>query len=166
MPSFFGSELDALPIHDVSGVPHASLVPGKGRMCGPDEKMDRLFDTVDVLITAGEVTEALDFETASPGFGFTTQPSHLSTVLWMAIKIDDLVPRRIETRRFHVREQPDTGILVRVFPSSAPAAAGVGEPDSPSLPPGDLPPPPALQHPAGSSCRGVSEAPLGAGARS
>lgn len=32
----FRSELDALPIHEVSGVPHASLVPGKAHMCGHD----------------------------------------------------------------------------------------------------------------------------------
>ena len=32
----FRAELDALPIHEVSGVPHASLVPGKGHMCGHD----------------------------------------------------------------------------------------------------------------------------------
>lgn len=32
----FRSELDALPIHELSGVPHASLVPGKSHMCGHD----------------------------------------------------------------------------------------------------------------------------------
>ena len=32
----FRSELDALPIHEVSGVPHSSLVPGKSHMCGHD----------------------------------------------------------------------------------------------------------------------------------
>ncbi len=32
----FRSELGALPIHEVSGVPHVSLVPGKGHMCGHD----------------------------------------------------------------------------------------------------------------------------------
>ncbi|MGD9916051.1 MAG: amidohydrolase [Rhizobiaceae bacterium] len=30
----FRSELDALPIEELSGVPHASLVPGKSHMCG------------------------------------------------------------------------------------------------------------------------------------
>lgn len=32
----FRSELDALPIHELSGVPHASVVPGKSHMCGHD----------------------------------------------------------------------------------------------------------------------------------
>ena len=32
----FRSELDALPIHEVSGIPHSSLVPGKSHMCGHD----------------------------------------------------------------------------------------------------------------------------------
>lgn len=32
----FRSELDALPIHEVSGVSHSSLVPGKSHMCGHD----------------------------------------------------------------------------------------------------------------------------------
>jgi amidohydrolase len=32
----FRSELDALPIHEISGVPHSSLVPGKSHMCGHD----------------------------------------------------------------------------------------------------------------------------------
>jgi amidohydrolase len=32
----FRSELDALPIHELSGVPHSSLVPGKSHMCGHD----------------------------------------------------------------------------------------------------------------------------------
>src|SRR5262245_42285596 len=32
----FRSELDALPIHELSGVAHASLVPGKSTMCGHD----------------------------------------------------------------------------------------------------------------------------------
>ena len=32
----FRSELDALPIHEVSGVAHSSLVPGKAHMCGHD----------------------------------------------------------------------------------------------------------------------------------
>lgn len=32
----FRSELDALPIEELSGVPHASLVPGKSHMCGHD----------------------------------------------------------------------------------------------------------------------------------
>ncbi len=32
----FRSELDALPIHELSGVGHASLVPGKSHMCGHD----------------------------------------------------------------------------------------------------------------------------------
>lgn len=32
----FRSELDALPIHELSGVAHASLVPGKSHMCGHD----------------------------------------------------------------------------------------------------------------------------------
>lgn len=32
----FRSELDALPIHELSGAPHASLVPGKSHMCGHD----------------------------------------------------------------------------------------------------------------------------------
>ncbi|MCO6052185.1 amidohydrolase [Mesorhizobium sp. RP14(2022)] len=32
----FRSELDALPIHELSGVPHASQVPGKAHMCGHD----------------------------------------------------------------------------------------------------------------------------------
>jgi len=32
----FRSELDALPIHELSGVPHASLVAGKSHMCGHD----------------------------------------------------------------------------------------------------------------------------------
>ena len=32
----FRSELDALPIQELSGVPHASLVPGKSHMCGHD----------------------------------------------------------------------------------------------------------------------------------
>jgi amidohydrolase len=32
----FRSELDALPIVELSGVPHASLVPGKSHMCGHD----------------------------------------------------------------------------------------------------------------------------------
>jgi metal-dependent amidase/aminoacylase/carboxypeptidase family protein len=30
------SELDALPIHERSDVPHSSLVPGKSHMCGHD----------------------------------------------------------------------------------------------------------------------------------
>ncbi|UVK42717.1 amidohydrolase [Mesorhizobium sp. AR07] len=30
------SELDALPIHELSGAPHSSLVPGKSHMCGHD----------------------------------------------------------------------------------------------------------------------------------
>ncbi|WP_421917221.1 amidohydrolase [Mesorhizobium sp.] len=32
----FRSELDALPIEELSGAPHASLVPGKSHMCGHD----------------------------------------------------------------------------------------------------------------------------------
>lgn len=32
----FRSELDALPIEEVSGVPHSSRVPGKSHMCGHD----------------------------------------------------------------------------------------------------------------------------------
>lgn len=32
----FRSELDALPIHELSGMPHSSLVPGKSHMCGHD----------------------------------------------------------------------------------------------------------------------------------
>jgi amidohydrolase len=32
----FRSELDALPIHELSGAPHTSLVPGKSHMCGHD----------------------------------------------------------------------------------------------------------------------------------
>ena len=32
----FRSELDALPIDELSGVPHSSLVPGKSHMCGHD----------------------------------------------------------------------------------------------------------------------------------
>ena len=32
----FRSELDALPIHELSGVTHASLVAGKSHMCGHD----------------------------------------------------------------------------------------------------------------------------------
>ncbi|MGX9576928.1 amidohydrolase [Mesorhizobium sp. f-mel] len=32
----FRSELDALPIYELSGVDHASLVPGKSHMCGHD----------------------------------------------------------------------------------------------------------------------------------
>lgn len=32
----FRSELDALPIEELSGVPHASQVPGKSHMCGHD----------------------------------------------------------------------------------------------------------------------------------
>ncbi|MBP0438050.1 amidohydrolase [Tianweitania sediminis] len=32
----FRSELDALSIYELSGVPHASLVPGKSHMCGHD----------------------------------------------------------------------------------------------------------------------------------
>lgn len=32
----FRSELDALPIHELSGVPHASRVAGKSHMCGHD----------------------------------------------------------------------------------------------------------------------------------
>ena len=32
----FRSELDALPIHELSGVAHASLTPGKSHMCGHD----------------------------------------------------------------------------------------------------------------------------------
>lgn len=32
----FRSELDALPIEELSGVPHASRVPGKSHMCGHD----------------------------------------------------------------------------------------------------------------------------------
>ncbi|MBT1159395.1 amidohydrolase [Aminobacter anthyllidis] len=32
----FRSELDALPIHEVSGAAHSSLVPGKSHMCGHD----------------------------------------------------------------------------------------------------------------------------------
>lgn len=32
----FRSELDALPIHELSGVAHASLVPGRSHMCGHD----------------------------------------------------------------------------------------------------------------------------------
>lgn len=32
----FRSELDALPIEELSGVPHASQVPGKAHMCGHD----------------------------------------------------------------------------------------------------------------------------------
>ena len=32
----FRSELDALPIHELSAVPHASVVPGKSHMCGHD----------------------------------------------------------------------------------------------------------------------------------
>lgn len=32
----FRSELDALPIQELSGVPHASRVPGKSHMCGHD----------------------------------------------------------------------------------------------------------------------------------
>lgn len=32
----FRSELDALPIHELSGVAHSSLVPGKSHMCGHD----------------------------------------------------------------------------------------------------------------------------------
>jgi amidohydrolase len=32
----FRSELDALPIHEVSGARHSSLVPGKSHMCGHD----------------------------------------------------------------------------------------------------------------------------------
>lgn len=32
----FRSELDALPIQELSGAPHASLVPGKSHMCGHD----------------------------------------------------------------------------------------------------------------------------------
>lgn len=32
----FRSELDALPIHEISGMPHSSLVPGKSHMCGHD----------------------------------------------------------------------------------------------------------------------------------
>jgi amidohydrolase len=32
----FRSELDALPIQEISGVSHASLVPGKSHMCGHD----------------------------------------------------------------------------------------------------------------------------------
>lgn len=32
----FRSELDALPIHEVSGAPHSSLVQGKSHMCGHD----------------------------------------------------------------------------------------------------------------------------------
>lgn len=38
-------------------------------------EMDRAFDSVDVLITAGEVTGAPTFEKASASFGFTGQPS-------------------------------------------------------------------------------------------
>ena len=32
----FRSELDALPIEELSGVPHRSAIPGKGHMCGHD----------------------------------------------------------------------------------------------------------------------------------
>src|SRR5262245_27584136 len=32
----FRSELDALPIHELSSVAHSSLVPGKSHMCGHD----------------------------------------------------------------------------------------------------------------------------------
>ncbi|MFD1981979.1 amidohydrolase [Mesorhizobium newzealandense] len=32
----FRSELDALPIHELSGAPHSSVVPGKSHMCGHD----------------------------------------------------------------------------------------------------------------------------------
>ncbi|MFB9980318.1 amidohydrolase [Mesorhizobium kowhaii] len=32
----FRSELDALPIHELSDAPHSSLVPGKSHMCGHD----------------------------------------------------------------------------------------------------------------------------------
>ena len=32
----FRSELDALPIHELSGVPHSSRIPGKSHMCGHD----------------------------------------------------------------------------------------------------------------------------------
>jgi amidohydrolase len=32
----FRSELDALPIHELSGAPHSSRVPGKSHMCGHD----------------------------------------------------------------------------------------------------------------------------------
>ncbi len=32
----FRSELDALPIEELSGVEHSSLVPGKSHMCGHD----------------------------------------------------------------------------------------------------------------------------------
>jgi amidohydrolase len=32
----FRSELDALPIHEISGVPHSSLIPSKSHMCGHD----------------------------------------------------------------------------------------------------------------------------------
>jgi amidohydrolase len=32
----FRSELDALPIHELSAVPHSSVVPGKSHMCGHD----------------------------------------------------------------------------------------------------------------------------------
>ena len=32
----FRSELDALPIHELSGVAHSSLVPGRSHMCGHD----------------------------------------------------------------------------------------------------------------------------------
>jgi metal-dependent amidase/aminoacylase/carboxypeptidase family protein len=32
----FRSELDALPIEELSGVPHASRVPGKSHLCGHD----------------------------------------------------------------------------------------------------------------------------------
>ena len=35
----FRAELDALPIEELSGVPHASLIPGKSHMCGHDGHM-------------------------------------------------------------------------------------------------------------------------------
>lgn len=35
----FRSELDALPIQELSGVPHTSLTPGKSHMCGHDGHM-------------------------------------------------------------------------------------------------------------------------------
>jgi amidohydrolase len=35
----FRAELDALPIHEVSDIPHRSTVPGKGHMCGHDGHM-------------------------------------------------------------------------------------------------------------------------------
>ena len=35
----FRAELDALPIHEISDIPHRSTVPGKGHMCGHDGHM-------------------------------------------------------------------------------------------------------------------------------